>query len=54
LIQVVENNGQTVKADPKALLNVRELSTVVVEGQAQRDDDGNLTVLASGVYVKKK
>lgn len=40
------------KADARKLLNVKELSTVVVKGEAQRDEAGNLTVLASGVYVK--
>ncbi len=42
------------KADAKRLLDLKELSTVVVKGKAQRDDAGNLTVLASGVYLKKK
>ena len=42
------------KADAKELLSVKELSTVVVKGKAKRDDAGNLTVHASGVYVKKK
>ena len=40
------------KVDAGELLSVKELSTVVVKGKAQRDDSGNLTVLASGVYVK--
>jgi hypothetical protein len=30
------------------------LSTVVVKGKAKRDEAGNLTVLATGVFVKKK
>jgi len=42
-----------VKADARGLLNVKEMSTVVVKGKAQRDEAGNLTILASGVYVKK-
>ena len=41
------------KADAKLLLKVKELSTVIVKGKAQRDEAGNLTVLASGVFVKK-
>jgi len=53
LITVVDNNGKVVKADTRALLEVKELSTVVVKGKAKRDDAGNLTVLASGVYVKE-
>lgn len=41
------------KAHAKELLGVEELSTVIVKGKAQRDDANNLTVLATGVYVKK-
>ncbi len=41
------------RADARELLKVKELSTVVVKGKAKRDDAGNLTILASGVYVKK-
>ena len=42
------------EADAKRLLDVKELSTVVIQGKAQRDEAGNLTVLARGVFVKKK
>ena len=52
MVKVVDENGQLVKAGAKALLHVMELSTVVVSGKAQRDDAGNLTVLATGVYVR--
>jgi len=54
LVKVVDDNGELVEADAKELLNVKELSTVVVQGKAQRDEAGNLTVLASGVFVKQK
>ena len=54
LIKVVDAEGSLVKANAKGLLGVTELSTVVVKGKAKRDDAGNLTVLATGVYVKKK
>jgi hypothetical protein len=52
LVKVVDENGSLVKADARELLHVKELSTVVVKGKALRDDAGNLTILASGVYVK--
>jgi hypothetical protein len=52
-VKVVDENGDPVKADARELLNVKELSTVVIKGKAQRDDKGNLTILATGVYVKK-
>lgn len=54
LVKIVDENGDLVKANANELLDVKELSTVVVQGKAERDDVGNLTVLASGVFVKKK
>lgn len=54
LVKVVDEKGDLLKVDAKQLLDVKELSTVVVKGKAQRDKAGNLTVLASGVFVKKK
>lgn len=53
LVKVVDEQGEMVKADARELLDVKELATVVVQGKAQRDESGNLTVLASGVHVKK-
>lgn len=52
LITVVDENGDVVKADARALLKVKELSTVVVRGRAKVDDEGNLMVLATGVFVR--
>jgi hypothetical protein len=42
-----------VEADATQLLKVKELTTVVVKGIAQRDDSGNLTVVTGGIFVKK-
>ncbi len=53
LVKVVDEHGDLVNADARELLNVKELATVIVQGKAQRDEAGNLTVLANGVYVKK-
>ena len=52
LVQLVDDSGEPVMANAKELLNVTELSTVYVTGKAQRDEAGNLTVLASKLYVK--
>jgi hypothetical protein len=52
-VRVVDDQGQLVAQDAKELLGVKELSTVVVKGTAQRDDQGNLTVLAEKVFVKE-
>jgi hypothetical protein len=53
LVKVVDENAQPVKADARQLLEVRELSTVIVQGQAERDGDGNLSILANHIFVKK-
>lgn len=53
LVKVIDENGKLVEANANKLLKVEELSTVIVQGKAKRDDSGNLTVLASGIYVKK-
>tara|TARA_Y100000385_G_scaffold268296_1_gene305197 strand:- start:118 stop:663 length:546 start_codon:yes stop_codon:yes gene_type:complete len=54
LVKFVDNSNKVLKADPKTLFGVAELSTVIIKGSAQRDDADNLTVLASGIFVKKK
>jgi hypothetical protein len=52
LVQFVEADGTTVKADARKAFNLKELQTVVVKGKAKRDDVGNLTVLATGMFVR--
>lgn len=54
LVKFVDDSDRVLKADPKTLFGVKELSTVIIKGSAQRDDANNLTVLASGIFVKKK
>lgn len=51
-VKVVDQSGRPVADDAKTLLGVKELSTVVVTGTARRDEQGNLTVEASQVFVK--
>jgi hypothetical protein len=52
LVKVVDGQGKLVASDARELLGIKELQTVVVRGKAQRDELGNLTILADGVYVK--
>lgn len=52
LIKFVDDKGKTLRADARKLFNLKPLQTVVVRGTAVRDDDGNLTVLASGIYAR--
>lgn len=51
-IKVVDSKGTTVAQSAKELLGVKELSLVVVQGNAQRDEAGNLTLLATKVFLK--
>ncbi len=51
MIKIVDAAGDTVEQDARQLLGVKELQTVVVKGKAKRDEAGNLTVLASGVFI---
>ena len=53
LVKVVDTHGQLFKTDARELLNVKENDLVVVPGKAQRDDAGNFTTLASGVYIRR-
>jgi hypothetical protein len=51
-VKVVDEQGRTVQKDARALLGVKELQTVVIRAQAKRDENGNLTLLAAGVYAR--
>jgi hypothetical protein len=52
LVMMVDENGKVVREDARKLLSVKELQTVVVQGKAKRDKAGNVTVLASKLYVR--
>ena len=52
-VKVVDDGGNPVVEDARGLLGVKELSTVVVKGKAKRDEQGNLTIAASKVFVRK-
>lgn len=52
LVTFVDDQGQVIKQAARELLPVEELSTVVVQGKAKRDDAGNVTILASKLFVK--
>ena len=52
-VEFVDESGKVVKADAKKLLAVKELQTVVVHGKAVRDETGNFTLQADGIFVRK-
>ena len=51
-VKVVDEQWQPIAEDARGLLGVKELSLVIVEGIAKRDDQGNLSVLARKVFIK--
>lgn len=51
-VKVVDASGKPIASSAKDLLGAKELSVVTVQGKASRDEAGNLTVLASGVFVE--
>ena len=53
MVKFVDAQGKTLQQDAEGLLGIRPLRTVVVCGRAKRDLDGNLTVVASKLFVKQ-
>jgi hypothetical protein len=53
LVRIVDAQGETPAVTARELLGISELDTVVVRGTARRDAAGNLTILATGVFVRK-
>jgi len=53
LVKFVDGGGAIVKHDAKENFGVKELDTVVIRGKAERDDAGNMTVLATKMFVRK-
>jgi hypothetical protein len=52
MVKFVDASGKPLATDARKLLGVKELQTVVVRGKAKRDEAGNLTVLATGIFVR--
>jgi hypothetical protein len=52
-IKVVDDQGRSIPVDARQLLSVKESQMIVVHGRANRDDKGNLVVLADGVFVRR-
>ncbi len=53
LVMIVDDkSGQTLKEDARESLKLHELQTVVVQGKARRDKNGNVIIAASKLYVR--
>jgi hypothetical protein len=51
LVMFVDADGKLVKQDARELLGVKELDTLFIQGKAKRDKQGNVTIMASKVFV---
>jgi hypothetical protein len=52
-VRFAGDDGKTLGVGAKDLLGVKESMVVVVKGKASRDEQGNLTVIASGLFPRK-
>lgn len=52
LVKVIDSAGRVLPADARKAFGIKELQTVVAHGRAKRDEAGNLTVLADGLFVR--
>jgi hypothetical protein len=52
MVKFVNAEGKTIAEGADSLLGIKPLETLVVQGVAKRDTDGNLTILASKLYRK--
>ena len=51
-VKFVDAEGKTLKNGARELFGIKELSGVVVKGKVSRDDEGNVIVVASGLFVR--
>lgn len=52
-IQFVDAAGEILFQDAKPWLGIKEMDLVMIQGTAQRDEAGNLILLADKLYVKR-
>lgn len=53
VVKFVDEQGKTIAVDSRQLLGIKEEETVVVQGIANRDADGNVALMASGIFIKR-
>jgi hypothetical protein len=53
LVKFVDQHGEPLPIDSRELLRINELDRVVVKGRAERDNDGNVVIVAGGIFVRR-
>jgi len=53
MVKFVDLQGKVLPVDAQSLLGIKDSETVVVRGVAHRDQAGNVSVEADGLYIKR-
>lgn len=53
MVKFLDANQKVMAVDSRELLGLKERQIVVVRGTANRDANGNLSIVATGIYVRK-
>lgn len=53
LVKIVDHQGKPLAIDARKLLDASENDLVVIKGHVQRGEEGNFSVAANGVYVRR-
>ena len=53
VVKILDNDGDVLPIDARQLLGVEKNQIVVVQGKGEVDALGNLTIAATGVYVRR-
>lgn len=53
LVKIVDKDSNVIPQDAKENFGVKELDTVTVKGKIKCDENGGMSILASGIYIHK-
>lgn len=53
LVKILGDNGRVLEVDSRDLLGIAENDMVVVSGKAKKDKNGNVTLVADAVFVRR-
>lgn len=53
MVKFLDDQGQPLKIDARNLLGVKEMQSVVVRGLAKRDEAGNASIVADGIFLRR-
>lgn len=51
-VKIIDTSGKPIQRSAKSLIPLKELSVIVVKGIAKRDEQGNLSIATTQVFVR--